>query len=426
MELINMKHKMFLFGLMVLISTYSLFAQELKEKDTNVMWTYENPRFYSYPSVLPNGNILISAEWEILEINGSTGNLIRKIPLPGPTSSIVLSKDGTRMAISGGIYDVATGKLIKAHPGAKSVKFLHPFNNKIIYIPYNQVNERIVIYDYLTEESNILDIDYYVTAIEVSPDGKYLAIACKYPDNNNSHTIFYLYDAQTMELTSELEKVVSDGRTIDLIQFSENSKYVGYGQIAGVKPKATFFTCETPFKKWEIPNTNLPPYGMGGLGFVNDDYTFLSLNTSIETKESILYDINADKIIYRTNKYGSYYPIYNKVFNSLLVWGFSNQSLVSLDFNKLLNSVSVNEPNEDQTKFQAEYCKGILCIKNYETTSILINITINDLQGKIVFTQQILSGSNIILVPVNLINGVYILQIQDVKQNYSQKFLVFE
>jgi hypothetical protein len=102
------------------------------------------------------------------------------------------------------------------------------------------------------------------------------------------------------------------------------------------------------------------------------------------------------------------------------------QGLVALDFNKILNSVGVDELNETQTKFQTEYSKGILSIKNYETTAITINITVNDLQGKVVFNNPIKSGISLIEIPVKLQNGVYILQLTDSNKNYSQKFIVTE
>jgi hypothetical protein len=67
-----------------------------------------------------------------------------------------------------------------------------------------------------------------------------------------------------------------------------------------------------------------------------------------------------------------------------------------------------------------------LSIKNYETTASSISITVNDLQGKVILTKPIKSGLRLIEIPVKLQNGVYILQIQDGKQNYSQKFIVID
>jgi WD40 repeat protein len=419
--------KIIITSLLVLFSTYSLFGQKPTEDDPIEMWNYGSG-FSTYPAIHPNGNVLIGEEniGDIIEINGQTGQLVRRIPLPAPTSSLILSKDGSRMAASGYIINTETGAVIKAHPRAAAVRFLHPSNSKIIYTLFNQKDTSWIVWDMENDTYKNYQIPYLVTTIDVSSDGRFLAVASKETSLpiNDQRTHFYLYDAQTMKLIKELEDVVAAGRTIEFIQFSENAKYVGYGHLTGGKPKSTFFTCMPPYKRWEINKMNQPPYGMNSIGFIKDEYVFMSTG-GITENFSIIWDINNDKEILRTNKYFSYNPIFNKIYNSILVY-VGGLGFVSLDFNKILNSVSVEEQADSKTKFQTEYRKGILSIKNYETTAITTNISINDLQGKVVFSQQILSPNSQIEIPLDLINGVYILQIQDWNHIFSQKFFVLE
>jgi hypothetical protein len=255
-----------------------------------------------------------------------------------------------------------------------------------------------------------------VTTIDVSSDGRFLAVASKETrlPINDQRTHFYLYDAQTMKLIKELEDVVAEGRTIEFIQFSENGKYLGYGTIGG-EPKCTFFSCQQPYTQKKLP------FLVKGIGFIGDEYAILCYSSGEGTRVSFIWDIQNDNWVYKTNNYYSSFPVFNKFFKSIIFSG-----IYSLDFEKILNSVSVNEQNDSKTKFQTEYRKGILSIKNYETTAITINITINDLLGKVVFSQQILSNNSQIEIPLELLNGVYILQIQDGNQSFSKKFLVVE
>ncbi|MCW5884297.1 MAG: T9SS type A sorting domain-containing protein [Candidatus Kapabacteria bacterium] len=418
-----MKHKMFLFAVLLLISTYSLSAQE----DPNVMWTYKDASFSTYPAVHPNGNVLIGdgSKGDVIELNGLTGELVRRIPLPAPTSSLILSKDGSRLAASGYIIDVETGAVIKAHPRAAAVRFLHPSNTKVIYTLFNQNDTSWVVWDMDNDTYKNYQIPHLVTSIDVSNDGRFLAVASKETSLpiNEQRTHFYLYDAQTMQLIRELENVLAEGRTIEFIQFSENAKFVGYGQLTGGTPKATFFSCESPYKKWEVKTEKSKPYGSHGICFINNDYVYLSYIRGAPNNHSAIYDINNDKIIYETDLYHSYFPVFNQKYNNIVING-----ALALDFNKILNSVSVDESNEPIKKLVTDYRNGILKISGFESISPDIKLSINDIQGNVVFYKKIQTslGNSIMEIPVQLPSGVYILQFKDGKNYHSGKFLVVE
>lgn len=408
---------------LLLCSAVVLFGQE-PEDDPNVMWTCKW-NFSTYPAVHPNGNILIGHRTygDVIEINGLTGELVRRIAIPAPTSSLVLSKDGSRMAVSGYIMDVETGEVIKAHPRASSVRFLHPSNTKIVYELFNQKDTSWVVWDMEKDTYTNYKIPELVTAIEVSKDGKYFAVASKDMDEDIDyeyrHTHFYLYDAQTMKPIRQLEDVVSESRTIDAIQFSENSKYVGYGQPTGGVQKATFFTCEPPYRKWEIERENWLNGGAHGLGFIKDEFVYLSCIRGPLVQNSVIYDIQNDKIIYETEQYQSYYPLYNYKYNSIIIGG-----RVSLSFDKILQNVGVEEPPQPMKNLNIKYANGLLRIIDYETISPNITLSISDTLGNVLLNRTIVTTNSIIEIPLVLPAGTYILQIQDEPNYHSQKFIV--
>ncbi|GAB1372342.1 hypothetical protein MASR1M45_24040 [Candidatus Kapaibacterium sp.] len=224
-----------------------------------------------------------------------------------------------------------------------------------------------------------------------------------------------------MKLIRELEDVPAEGRTIEFIQFSENAKYVGYGHKSAGKSKATFFSCELPYKKVEFLREKLSPNGMQSLGFIQENFIYLSCMGYPSGNYSIIYDINNDKIIYETDLYHSYFPVFNQKYNNIVING-----ALALNFNKILNSVSINEPNDLIQKFITEYRKGILKISGIESISPIINLTISDIKGNIVFQNGKNHIKDIIEIPVQLQNGVYLLHIQDVNKSHTAKFLVVE
>ena len=427
-----------IFTLVILLAAFLSFllsAGARAQADSLVMWTNNEVQFHSMPAIHPNGNVLIRSHYDILEINGLTGEIIRNINVPftGYVSDwIDISKDGTRFVACRKIVDFETGEIIGELPEETAyVKFFHPDNNLLIYKINTLENNRWFIMNIDQGNSIIVEnLSNYTTAFEVSLDGRFLALATlENYDTEDESTHFYLFDAQTMQFIKELEDVPSDGRTINVIQFSENAKYVGYGKSSG-NQKATFFTCEAPYQKWEFENKEYPLDKWSYFGFINEEYVFL-----VCYKGNYFYGVirriedNTD--IFKTNLYYSKIPRFNKIYNSIITDKFylSDEgalisSLNSLDFEKILSTVGVKE-EEDANAFRAEYSGGILTINGLESQSVEINLTINNIQGELVFSQNIAAvhGSQISL-PVSLPSGVYIARIRTGENNYSSKFIV--
>ena len=95
--------KKLVFFVLLLPLTFA-YSQHLVQPDT--LWTYGPAKFTSYPAVHPNGNVLVRIDFDVHELNGLTGELIRKIHIPVGTSSIGridVSTDGTKL-LAGGYY----------------------------------------------------------------------------------------------------------------------------------------------------------------------------------------------------------------------------------------------------------------------------------------------------------------------------------
>jgi hypothetical protein len=394
------------------------------EEDPNVMWTHT--RFN--PAIHPNGNVLMRKNNDVLELNGLTGVLIRTIPITvtGDNSDIIeISQDGSRFIAQGCLVDYESGEILKVNVCPcfwQFTSFLHPYNYKIIYAKNSYA---FVVYD-LNENSEteyiVSDNNKFSTAaFAVSKDGRFIALARRdFEDEYN--TYIDLFDAKTMKPIRQLEKTVADGRQINYIRFSENAKYVGYGQKVVGTAKATFFECEPPYKKWELNNEIESEYGYHSLEFINDDsvYLFYYLSQDHLNSSYIIYDIKNEKKIYSTNKYFSLYPKFNKTYKSLLL---SWEVTTAIDLNKLLSGVSVTD-NKHFDVLNSEYKNGFLNI-NYDFKSPQLNLQILDLQGNSILT-KIVPAQNQFMIQLNIPVGIYIVQLTDGKLEYSQKFIVTE
>src|SRR5690606_38609667 len=74
-----MRLKMLLFAVLIL-GTYSLYGQKPMEEDPYLLWQTTDPLGYSGFVIPPNGNIIAKRGAEIFELDGNTGQVIRKYP----------------------------------------------------------------------------------------------------------------------------------------------------------------------------------------------------------------------------------------------------------------------------------------------------------------------------------------------------------
>jgi WD40 repeat protein len=398
--------------LVFLLSVSFAYSQHLVQPDT--LWTYGPANFTSYPAVHPNGNVIVRVNADVIELNGFTGQVMRSIYIPSNdyNNRIQISSDGTRIIVGDYLVDFETGELIKQIGALYPASFLHPSNDVIIYLnpnAYQHIDSNLIIYNLMTGNKYYVNTVDFPTALAVSNDGKYLAVGCW--DYETDRTHFSLYDAQTLKPIRELEDVPSTGRRIEFIQFSETAKYVGYGSVSSGNAKATFFSCPEPNIKKEFNNY--------ALGLASDRYAFVCFGGAF------LWDIDLGKEIYRTSYYGSYYPIYNKINNSLIVYSL-DVKLAALDLDAILTGVDVSDKPNPEGNLSISYLNGYLHIGYIEPSALPNDIKLYDLNGKITFqaAKQIIEDS--LQIRIDLQSGVYILQIQAGDKQYSQKFIIIE
>ena len=411
--------------LLAAILSFLLSAGARAQADSLVMWTNNEVSFHSMPAIHPNGNVLIRSHYDILEIDGLTGEIIRNINVPftGYVSDwIDISTDGTRFMACGCLVDYESGEVLRNDLPRYHVLFKNPDSDKIIFNKSNKSIRIMNLNDNSYIDYNVLPAKRSVTAIEISDNGRFLALA-QIDFDDEEHTHFYLFDAQTMQFIKELEDYPANGRRIEYIQFSENAKYVSYGLNHSGSPKAAIFLTETPYSGWILKTETTPPKGFYGLGMIGDKYVFATSAIGNDF-HSIIWDIDNEKEIYFSSEYGSSNPLYNYAAKNIIVHDNGNRTIVALDFEKILSTVGVKD-EVDTNAFRAEYSGGILTINGLESQSVEINLTINNIQGEVVFSQNIaaVQGSQISL-PVSLPSGVYIARIRTGENNYSSKFIV--
>ena len=173
-----MKHKIFLFAMLFLAISPSLFSIEL-----DTVWVSDE-----YGQILfqhPVSKNILIAKNGITEIDSKTGKFVRNYSYD--ISNIEISPDGSKYLTSGNntyIYNFETGEgLVVIEFGVYS-KFL---SNDIV-ICRDRITSNLIIYNLTTKEKrniSISDNNGWITALATSPDGKYIAYAT-YKDNNTT------------------------------------------------------------------------------------------------------------------------------------------------------------------------------------------------------------------------------------------------
>jgi hypothetical protein len=137
----------------------------------------------------------------------------------------------------------------------------------------------------------------------------------------------------------------------------------------------------------------------------------------------VLKDFLTNEHIFESSNYstGSYFFVHHNEINNTLVYG--GGILRALDLNKILTGVP---ELQEKNILSVQYQKGILLLTNLNLVSNQINITISDINGRVInrFDSQVTNSE--LKIPIKLINGTYLLYIQDKNNEYSSKFLVTE
>lgn len=413
--------KYFLFCFTAMLLFAAAVSPGWAELDPNILWVSDSTLggFDGF-AIHPNGNIIAYHHGNVCELDGKTGKLVRTLPVfttKNKIDMIKVSSDGKYMISSYdevNIVNYETGELVKRIPNMGKVS-IYPDNNRIIGLRYNggSLDSGLIVYNIINDKFEYYKLDYGYSNLELSPDGKYFAmgISGTFSEGgyNKDYTFLKLWDTETHTEIKTLGKYEGNN-DVNYIKFSPDGKFVGF-QVY-LDDLYIFNTNDyTLFKHYSDKN---PTYGFTGFCFIN--------NENIGTKDRKTYIINLkeNKLIYEFNTIGGAYPIieYNKIYNSLVV---ADVYIKDIDINKIINSVN---DNNNLQNLIITYSNGILTIENIQTSINSVNITIIDINGKIMrkIKQQTTDGK--LEIPIKLTNGTYILSIKDGDKEYSSKFLV--
>jgi WD40 repeat protein len=355
----------------------------------------------------------------VTELDGNTGAFIRKFPVfttKNKIDMIKVSPDGKYIISSYdevNIVNYETGELVKRIPNMGKAS-IYPDNNRIIGLRYNvgSLDSGLIVYNIINDKFEYYKLDFGYSNLELSPDGKYFAtgISGSFQDGitKKNYTILKLWDTETLTEIKTLGKYEGNN-DVNYIKFTPDGKYVGF-QVYSSDLYIYNTTDFALFKHYGKNNTT----GAFGFCFINNDYIALFGTEIIR--------LNDDKQIFSTYLAGGPYSIleYNKLNNTLIV---AAAKLYALDLNKIITTVKDNNPEKI---FTVKYSTGILSLDNIQINSTTLNITILDINGKIVKQLDIPNNNGKLEIPMKLNNGTYILNIKDGVKEYSSKFMVTE
>jgi WD40 repeat protein len=427
-----MKQKMFLTAAALVLLFLNLSPAlcqtgVLEELDPNILWVADSSigRIDGF-AVHPNGNIFAYFGSKIYEIDGSNGKLIKELPVTIDAmefSSIDISSDGSKLAVSWNqivIIDLQTFSTLN-FKRASLVKFV-PNSSKIIYSGIgsqpstNGSDSSIVILDLETQQRSYIKTEEMITKIAFSPDGRFIASGGSGKDVfGKSYVSLKLWDANTLKLINELEKIDNVSFNFERIEFSNNSKIVGFLPLNG---QVSFFNTEssTLFRKYD---QNVYPFKrFGRFCFIKDS---LITFTSITGPGTFLLN-NYEEKLYKVGDYLAQSGLnYSNNLDAIILG--TTSKLYAYSLSKIITSIS---EEKNQTSINAVYSKGILTIKCPYSIGNQVKIEIFDINGKMVRQLKSQANNSEIRVPLILPRGTYILNITEGHNQYSSKFLVTE
>jgi WD40 repeat protein len=412
---------------LLFLSAFKMEAQVgLSELDPNILWVADSTigQIDGF-AVHPNGNVFVYKGSTIYEIDGTNGKLIKMLPVTIDAvelSSIDISSDGSKLAVSWN--KVVIIDLSNYHqtliPNAARVGFL-PNQNKIGFTTGVQGqtgghDSSIVILDLNTGVRQKIKTEELIQKIAFSPDGRFLATGGSGQNVfGKSYTSLKLWDANTLKLIKELERMDETNYGFERIEFSNNSKLVGFIPKNG---EVFIYNSEnsTLFRKF---NQNVYPFKrFGRFCFIKDS---LIAFTSITGPGTFLLNLYEEEVYVVSDYLAQSGLNYNSKQDAIIL-GTSTQ-LIAFDLKRVISSIS---EDANQTRIQASYQKGTLSISGLQETSNMVNLEIFDINGKLICKIGLQPIGSEIRVPLVLTNGTYLINIQDGSNLQTGKFVVVE
>ncbi len=421
-------------ALVLLMSNY--FVGWAEEPDPRILWVADSSigGIHGF-AVHPNGNIFVyrngfkdgntvKSELQISEIDGTNGKLLRKLPKISndvQIESIDISDDGKYLATS---YDGVTiidlsdlssktfgnGNRVTFVPNSKKVAYRASSGGTIGH------DSSIVILDLETQERSYIKTEEMIHKISFSPDGRFFATGGSGKDvYGKSYTSLKLWDANTLKLIKELERLENVDYNFQRIEFSNNNKYVAFLPYNG---KLLMFTTENASAYREYDEDKYKIKAIGKFCFIND--SLIAFSTL--TPSTFIWNFDKDAIAFDVANYMSPRGLYYSNKLDIIILG-TNTQLIAFDMKKILSNVTENPID---LELKSEYQKGMLLISGIELINNSVNLEIFDINGKLVHQLNIEPNGTELRIPIVLAKGTYLLNLTDGNKKYSSKFIVTE
>jgi dipeptidyl aminopeptidase/acylaminoacyl peptidase len=294
---------------------------------------------------------------------------------------------------------------------------LSKFINNDEIISETSGNSILMKYNIKTKEKQIFNVQGSVQNIATSPDGRFIAYSLSSTDDIKSWSKLILMDAKTMKEIYTIEEVNYNDHNFGNFNFSRDGKYFAFdGKVMDGQQDLKVFSTET-FKVLRNYNPSNLNADYLHFNFLNNYLYSLKIddNANNQSKSHII-DINTDKILLEINN--SLYFTFNNELNHLYYYDVKNKKIICLNISNLITGVTPTQPT---------------AIVIYQNKQLTINkenvrkVEISDISGRLIMSKVIENPfSNNTLLPLNLANGSYLINITTDKESLTHKLMIME
>lgn len=420
-----MKKSLFFFALLFLAvfssnRTYSIELDTVWVSDINGQVLFQHP---------VSKNILIASNG-ITELSSQDGKFVRSFPFI--VSGTDFSPDGTKILSSFWedtgfvieLYDYYKQEVIFKTDGI-TARFLG--DSSFVFFGLDggsQVNLRKCNIDnFVITKYNIYS-NGSTTALAASPDGKYISYAT-YEEVFGEGTKAYLYllDAENIKTyAKKLGEWDSQGQKIEDIRFSPDSK----------KCRILSYSSAIPITIFDVGNRKiLQQYNQDevsnhlfSIDFIDNEHILLRGGLSTKDATTQVQKISNKEVIYDGPIFINQFSYNQLNYNLYCHYEYNRQYSINKTFCfDLSNIISGISPI---SQIDIRYNNRELIINN--NGELVNSISIITIEGREVYKQNFLPTNTATLfeIPLELSNGLYLVNILSGKDNFNYKLLIKE
>ncbi len=395
------------------------FSNPLWSAEVDTVWVSDFVSEIRFQHPVTN-NLVLEQFNNLKELDSKNGQLIREIPFKTDwENKPYISPDGTKLLHTNiddtYIYEYPNMELIIKLDTSIFSKFIN--NDEVILRKY--LPSRLVKYNLTTNKEQIFTPEGIVQDIATSPDGRFISYSTLYIDGINEWSRLYLLDAKTMTQIALLEEVKNTGHNFKRMSFSNDGKYLASNATTYSNDfQHNIYSTET---LKSVKNFNPENFIAENLQtqFLNENLYCLKLIDNYQQKDiytTQIIDIKSNKILLKLND--SYGALFNSELNNLYFLDVKNKKTICLNISNLITGVSPTQP---------------ITIVKYQNKQLIINkenvrkVEISDISGRIILNKAIDNPiSNNLILPLNLVNGSYLINVITDKDSFTHKLMVME